>query len=366
MIGTNPNLPLPQTTDTYSIAISKVAAWLSAIGVSLGDKATPGGLNINTALDFGGNAATNITSVQLASGNTPGVPGSIFYYNGEFYAIDSTGTIQLTAAGQLNAASVGGIGGDYGGVNPAQVVYDNASGQYRFYTNGTLGTWADLAAAHLVLEGAAATVTLGVDAALNVARIINIKSLPSSGVGLLVYNSATSTIEDIAATSPTAISVTCPVTTTGNVTAADVKLTGVHTHVVPAMAAMEGNISSSAFQHYRMPWGWELHGTNPVHYPVVLPVGSHISAIKLFLVKASPSSVTITVQLYKYDSTTGSLTTVGGGVNDARNSPGRSTDSDITPNVTTAANEQYFVTVAASGVGYLDTLLHLEVSYTRP
>lgn len=204
MIGQDLNLTLPSNTETMASNIARIAAALSAIEDSIAELATPSALNINAPLDMGGNALINTTSVRLASGNVPTQAGSIYYFNGEFYAIDSTGLVQLTAGGAINAAGVGGIVGDYGGVNPAKVTYDTASAEYRFTKDNT-PTYADLKAHDTILmvNGGTGYVRMGVDSAITTGRTFYFKSLPTSGISHLVYNAATSTVEDGAVTRAT-------------------------------------------------------------------------------------------------------------------------------------------------------------------
>jgi hypothetical protein len=198
MIGTNLGLTLPSLSDSMATMVSKTATALSAIQVSIADKATPAGLNINAALSFAGNWATSVGGIVLAAGNHPTAAGSFYYSGGEFFMVDATGAIQLTSAGALNAASVAGIGGDYGGANPASAIYNNASGQFRFFSNGGTSTYADVACLGVVLKGSAGSVRLSCDAAIGSAREMKVKSLPASGTSFLVYASATSTVEDSA------------------------------------------------------------------------------------------------------------------------------------------------------------------------
>lgn len=138
MIGTDLNLSLPTLADTYSIAIGKVATALQSIEDSIADRATPTGLNLTANLSLVGNHLTNVGGLILASGNIPVVAGSVYYNGTNFYVRDATGIIQLTAAGAINVAGVGGISGDYGGSNPATASYDEASGEFRFKEESTL------------------------------------------------------------------------------------------------------------------------------------------------------------------------------------------------------------------------------------
>ncbi len=201
MIGTDLNLVLPSLTEMMAENIGRIRTALSLIEDSMAQKATPAALDMTAPLDMQGNALVDVSSIVFTSGNSSETPGSIFYFAGDWYVVDAVGTIQITDAGQLNAASVGGIKGDYGGVNPAAVTYVDSSGQYVFTESA--GVYADLVADDLILQGATGSVTFAVDAALAGTRTISIKSLPSSGKSLLVYDAATSTLEDNAVTRAT-------------------------------------------------------------------------------------------------------------------------------------------------------------------
>lgn len=152
MIGTPLNLNLPLTSDTMVGVVTKTAAALSALADSIADQATPSAIDINTALEFGGNWALNTGGVVLVDGNSPSAPGSLYYHNGEFFLVDSTGAIQVTNTGTLNVASLGTIGGDYGGSNPALESYVASANEYRFYENSSTNTWAGLSALSLKLN----------------------------------------------------------------------------------------------------------------------------------------------------------------------------------------------------------------------
>lgn len=186
MPGSNLNLDLPSLSDTMATVVSKLVAAVSAIEDDLAPKITAGELNINAALDMGGNALTDCTSVQLAAGNTPSAVGSIFYENGEFFAIDAAGTVQLTLNGAVNVASQGGFTGDYGkpGVN-AQAYYDSASTQYRFFSDTAV--YADLVARNLFLEGSGGNVEIKNDPSLATSYTVTLPAaLPSAARPLFI------------------------------------------------------------------------------------------------------------------------------------------------------------------------------------
>lgn len=227
MPGSYLNLDLPTGSDPMVTIVAKLVAALSAIQDDLTPDVTPSQININAALNMNGAALINTGSVQFVTGNVPTLPGSVYYNNGEIYVIDATGPVRLTLNGALDAASIGGIGG-LGGTTAAET-YDLASTQFRF-TSAT-GVWADLVARHLILEGVSGSVQFGVDSAIATSRQINIKSLPGTGTSLMVYNGATSTVEDGAVTGATntlagSLAVAAALTAGTTVTATDYKLSG--------------------------------------------------------------------------------------------------------------------------------------------
>jgi hypothetical protein len=63
-------------------------------------------------------------------------------YEGEVYWINASGALKMTNAGALNAAGLGGIGGDYGGVDPALVTFVAAANRYDFYDDFAGLIWA--------------------------------------------------------------------------------------------------------------------------------------------------------------------------------------------------------------------------------
>lgn len=202
MIGIDLNLDLPVAGDTLSTFVTKTIDALAAIEDSHAVRVTPAGMNINAPLTLGGNAVTQVSSVQFAAGNAPSIAGSIYYLDGDFYAIDAIGTIKLTEDGTLNFSTTGGITGDYGqpGVT-AQASYDNASQEFRFTHDA--GVYADLVADDVVLMGSAGSVRLGVDAAIAATRTVNFKSLPTANISHLVYDASDNGLKDGAVTRAT-------------------------------------------------------------------------------------------------------------------------------------------------------------------
>lgn len=206
MPGVDLNLPIPSLSDTQTQVVTKTAQALTLIDADLAAAVLPSEININSALSFNGNPATNVGYVTLGGG-TPGavIPGTMYYNNGEWFLVDSTGTIQITSNGFINVSGTGGIGGDYIAVG-ALVSYNSAGSKYIFFGNGAVSI-VDIDVRKVILEGAGpATVTIGVDASLVTNKVVNFKSLPTVNVGLLAYDAAAQAIVDgstVAITQPT-------------------------------------------------------------------------------------------------------------------------------------------------------------------
>lgn len=95
-------------------------------------------LNINADLSFGsfnqtGVKSTRFTSQSLAL-STASDKECLYSVNGSLYYNNSSGTaVQITSGSGLNLASVGSIGGDYGGGGvTASVTYNNTTKAYSF------------------------------------------------------------------------------------------------------------------------------------------------------------------------------------------------------------------------------------------
>jgi hypothetical protein len=193
MPGIDLNLVLPSLSETQATNIARIATALQTIEDDLSADVTTGEIDINADLSMEGNALTNVRGIQFSDGYDAAPAGTMYYSEGEFYVVTADGVVRLTLAGEIDSSSFGGITG-MGGTN-ASVVFDLASSEFRFYED--VGNYADLRAEDVILTNlVGGSVRLGVHSAITTARTFDIKSLPSSGVSLLAYNAATSTVED--------------------------------------------------------------------------------------------------------------------------------------------------------------------------
>lgn len=95
-------------------------------------------------LDMDGYAVQNASYVGIAdAAEEPTTPVNTFQaFDGEIYWISVDGPVKLTSGGVLNSAAVGGITGDYGSPNPAELRFVDADQTYYAYDNFGTGAWA--------------------------------------------------------------------------------------------------------------------------------------------------------------------------------------------------------------------------------
>lgn len=168
MIGTALNLSLPALSDPLAVAIAKIRDALSAIDVTIADKATQGAIEITAPFDLGGNTLDNAGQVKLVSGIVPSTPGSLYYTGNELWMVTAAGAVKITNAGALNIAATGGFIGDYGqsGV-PAGASYSVSTAQYRFFSDSGSGAYAaTVSANHKLINAGGFSVTHAPNAAM--------------------------------------------------------------------------------------------------------------------------------------------------------------------------------------------------------
>lgn len=346
--------------------VSKLVTAISAIEDDLTDKVVPAEININGSLSMNGATLTNTGAVQFVSGNDPTAAGSVYYSAGEFYAIDSTGVVQLTANGALNFAAAGAIVGDYGGVNPAKVTYNDAAGEYRF-TEDT-GVWADLVADDLVLKSASGSVRFGVTNDITTDRSFFIKSLPASGISILTYDASDSSVSAGSVSAVDALAITTLTLTNPEkhsdyeeiISVADgyVYATGGATFTVD----YTGGAGSGTFGAYRLQ-KTSAGGTVTWIGKLRRPVGEWLKNIKLTL----PATSSVRIDGLFYGSTTntgGSGITSGTGAEmTVTNAIQDIVATPITPNATNLANTAWGIRVTLGGNG--DSLDNIKATFNR-
>jgi len=219
MPGVVLDLDLPAASDTMADFRAKLVVALEAIAADLEPRITAGQLDITTALSIGGAPLYNVGGLRLVGGEST-VAGTLYIGDDdELYVHTEAGAVQITLNGALDISSLGTIGGDFGGVNPAAVTYDDLSGEFRFTESP--GQWADLVADDVVLRGANGTVRLGLHPTFGTSSSFLFSSLPTVGIGGLAYDSSTSSLVDASSIRETAEHLFTDIDVDGTATIAD-------------------------------------------------------------------------------------------------------------------------------------------------
>lgn len=254
-------------------------------------------------LDMQNNPIQNVQYLGLyPQSSTPTDPvGSIQFYLGDFYLVTSSGAVQLTSGGTINASAVAGITGDYGGINPAQWRYVTADETYYGYKNYALGQWAYVQGREFKLTGAATgSATLSLAWTPGASYTITFPAAPPASTSVVQMSSS----GGITASN-----------TVPALTSTDFRFTGARTRVYHAADAFYEN-SQTVHPTYGY-WieAWRMHelgGYGPawtqtniatalkaLYFPVTVESGETITGFAVKAIKNSNTTQIFTASLYK-------------------------------------------------------------------
>lgn len=153
-------------------------------------------------LDMDGNSIINLeTAIFQDQPTTPAAtPGTFYYSNDTWWLVTTAGAIQINDGANLNITVNGGIGGDYGGTNPASVRFVDATNRYDFYDDFGGLAWAYARFRGIDIAGGA---TSSVRARINYAGAGNLTftlppTVPASGTSAVVISSTGAITHDAA------------------------------------------------------------------------------------------------------------------------------------------------------------------------
>jgi hypothetical protein len=162
-IGDSITPSVPSVGATGPGYATDINAILTEVVARLSAKVPFSSLSNNSNLDLNGQSLLNAAYVTLVNESVSPVASPAnraTSYSGDFWWVSPSGAVQITTGNKLNASSIAGINGDYGGVNPASVYFDSATAQYRFYSNFSTSTWGELRARKLnIAAGATSSVS---------------------------------------------------------------------------------------------------------------------------------------------------------------------------------------------------------------
>lgn len=325
-----------------------------------GVKVPTAGLNINADLSFAGAyALTNLLAADFTPTTTASVAalaGAFFVNSGDsnnLYWRNPSGTnVKVIDGNTLNVAGfAGGIGGDYSSAS-ALVAYVAASDLYTFKGPDPGGgrPWEALATGHHDFYEQGTTVA-------NRVRIQSPAALAAS----------------YTLTLPTALPAAAGIVqcSTSGVLSASIILprspgfTAEEEIRIPWCAASPTFPTSTGTPPTSVGfWSVGASDSDPVYYPVAIPVGCRIKSYSMRVRKQTNAGTTITATLYRNE-TTGN-TVIGSSQASSANNPGYIGlgQTGLTETVITAAS--YFLEVASTAVGAGDEYHELVITYDRP
>lgn len=149
-IGESQGITLPVVGSTVGPTwATNLLTALTTIITSIETAVTPQGLNIDSDLEFNGEEALELGAAGFEN-KSSAFSGStnirkIYVRDGELYFNDQNANeVKLTSGGSLNAAALAGIGGDYGGADPASLTFTASTSTYTFLESAALRAMIDV------------------------------------------------------------------------------------------------------------------------------------------------------------------------------------------------------------------------------
>lgn len=320
-----------QTLPTVGVTAGPLYAedindFLEEVKARLESNVTPSSITINDNLDFNQFEATDLGAAKFQNRtDSPTGVAKVFVRDDELYFLDGAGrSVQMTLTGALNAAALGGIGGDYGGGDPASVYYTAASSRYTFTQDP--GVNADIDVAAVLFREAAASanaVTIQSPAGLAASYALTLPaSLPGStsvvtmsAAGVLA-GSVNLVLATVACSST--IQGTVLTGTTGVVTAeADIRH-GNRDIIIQSTEALcqDGDAAIDNLGY------WQSTAATRLFVPIQLLAGEKITTVHAYVRASAGSAVDVT--LYEVTIATGARASL-----DTDSSPATAADHDV-------------------------------------
>jgi hypothetical protein len=252
------------------------------------------GLTVDSDVDFDGNGITDASHIGLVNqASQPATAGFAYIYNNEWYLNDGLGNdVRITLNGALDASSVGGIGGDYGGGNPAAVSFNDANSKYSFTTDPSVFATLEAGPVRHIAATSGNALTVKAPDSLAGAYTVTWPTAVPGSTSLVMMSSAgvLSTSLTPSITSLTASGAVSAATVT--VTAADV-YRGEATDFVHALDCY--STAATLAQDANGRWQWEATTGAVVAIPLSLREGDRLKSISFRVVGSAAGVVTCTI-----------------------------------------------------------------------
>ena len=232
--------------------------------------------------------------------------GALQSFGGDLYWVSPSGAAKITTGSALNAAGIGGITGDYGGINPAQFRFVDVDETFYAYDNFGLGNWARVGGRSFDVYGAVAgTNRVRITWAGSTSYTITLPAAaPGSGTGIVQMDStglmtASATVTGITVTGTSTLNDTVTLAANKNLVLSG---TGVISHgeyseaFLCALSYVPESGASYTIVGGAGPY-INVSAGETVHFNVPVQAGRRIKKIKLSGV-GSGGSTTPTVDLW--------------------------------------------------------------------
>lgn len=158
-IGSELNETLPAVGDSAAVAAARIIDTFEKIIEAVEGEVSTAALDMDNNLEMNAHAVRNASAVELVDGFTSAV-GGLYRSVNDLWWVHPDGAFKITDGVGLNAAGVGGIGGDYG-AGDETLDYDATNDRYDFLDDA--GDFSDIRTTKVWLRDAAS----GADAKLN-------------------------------------------------------------------------------------------------------------------------------------------------------------------------------------------------------
>lgn len=358
-IGDSMSQPIPAVGTPGTSYAAQLVAFLTEVKARLTAK-VPVTSIVAALFDMANNALANVAYVGLYERTSaPAAPiGSLQRYQNDLWYVSASGAFKVTNGAALNASSIAGITGDYGGANPAQFRFIDADQTYYAYDDLAGAAWARVWARSFdIAQGATGSQRVRLQWAGSTSYTI---TLPSAAPGSTSLMQMDSSGNITASNNPPNLGAT---TFTGAITEqAAPKHTYTRTRVFnPATFQSLG----PTFTATPGP-SWTVGvSTAAIICPIDVDDGDQIIAWRL-RVRNFSASGTITAGLYKFNSSTNTETLIGTtSTASATSSELALAKSGLTETVGGGNLNSYYVKFTGGG-STGDVVCHLYVDTTRP
>lgn len=194
-IGSELNETLPEVGDSAPVAAARIIDTLERLVEAVEAQVPSSAVDVDADFDMQGHGFTDTGSLGLANlADTDDVPtGHLFRFENNLWFVHPDGAFQLTAGDTLNISITGGIGGDYGGSNPALVSFSDATASYLFYDDASSGAFADVECDDLAIHnGTANSVRFEAHSGVSGTKTLTYMNtvVPGAGTSVMTVNSS--------------------------------------------------------------------------------------------------------------------------------------------------------------------------------